>query len=104
MAQQWVGPYSFSLNSIFNHDVLFAAGEDYFPVETEVIFSPSESIKTAAVPLINDNIQESREWFLVELVLPVDQVANGVLLEAPVMSNVTIEDDDSKYGYMTVRH
>ena len=78
----------------------FSAGEDYFPVEAEVIFSPSESVRTVTIPLINDNVQESRKWLLVELTLPADQVAIGILLEAPVMSNVTIEDDDCKYGYI----
>ena len=52
-------------------------------------------MRTVTIPLINDNIQESREWLLVELVLPADQV--GTLLGAPVVSNVTILDDDCKY-------
>ena len=74
--------------------VFFSAGEDYFPVETEVTFSPSESIQTVSIPLINDDILEFREWFLVGLSLPSDQA--GVLLGSPVESNVTIEDDDCK--------
>lgn len=72
----------------------FPAGEDYFPVETEIIFSPSENVTTIAIPLVNDNIQESSEWFLVKLVLPADQV--GVLLGSPEVSNITVEDDDRK--------
>ena len=77
---------------------LFTVGEDYLHVETEVILSPSESIKTVSIPLINNNIQELREWFLVELVLPDDQV--GVLLGDPAISNITILDDDRKYMYV----
>jgi hypothetical protein len=74
--------------------VFFSAGEDYFLVETVVIFSPSESIQTVSIPLINDDIVESTEWFLVELELPSDQT--GVLLGSPVDTNVTIDDDDCK--------
>ena len=63
-------------------------------METVVTFSPSESIQTVSIPLVNNEILESREWFLVELSLPSDQA--GVLLGSPVESNVTIEDDDCK--------
>ena len=98
MAQQWVSPYSF-FSEFYFYDiflVFFSAGEDYFPVETVVTFSPSESIQTVSIPLVNDDILESREWFLVGLSLPSDQA--GVLLGSPVESNVTIEDDDCKYN------
>lgn len=47
-----------------------------------------------AIPLINDNIQESREWFLVEVGLPADQ--DGVRLGLLVTTNVTVVDDDRK--------
>lgn len=101
MAQQWVSPYSFALNSILSLGFFFSAGEDYFPMETEVTFSPSETTQTVSIPLVNDDILESREWFLVGLSLPSDQA--GVLLGPPVESNITIEDDDCKYNIMAIQ-
>lgn len=53
-------------------------------------------MRTVTIPLINDNVQETREWFVVELVLPADQV--GTFLGVPVVTNITILDDDRKHS------
>ena len=87
-----------------NSDILYSCfssstkvGEDFLLVETEVTFSPTESRKIVTIPLVNDNVQELREWFVAELDLPVGQV--GVDLGSPAVANITIVDDDGKWFY-----
>lgn len=74
---------------------LVSVGEDFFQVEKEVSLSRDEYRKTVTVPLVNNDVQDLRRWFLAQLDLPVEQV--GVVLDTPAMANITIVDDDREY-------
>ena len=71
----------------------YIAPNDYSSVTTEICFPPGTSEQTVVVPILNDDIHEPTESFLVRLSLPAGQT--GVLLDQDP-APVTIEDDDGK--------
>ncbi len=72
------------------------AGEDYAPLQTTLTFAPGEVVKTVAVDVIGEKVEEPDETFLVRLQRPTNaalQRAEGVgtILDDDVFS-VTLDD------------
>lgn len=74
------------------------AGEDYSPVNFEVVFTTDVTSSQVCIPVIifNDIVAENSETFPVVIV----SVSEGATLGAPNITTVSITDDDgeeSKY-------
>ena len=78
---------------------LVSVGGDYralSPEPNELIFTPaqSEQFMTITVPIINDDIREDTEHFIVQLSLP--SGSTGVVLDQD-SATVQIMDEDREY-------
>lgn len=66
------------------------AGRDYTAVQGTLTFSPSQTIQSIGVPLLDDSFDEDAETFSVSL----DTSSNNALVGTPYTATVTIDDDD----------
>ena len=77
--------------SIYVH----ADPDDYFFTEQVLVFTSTDTVFNVMITLIDDNIYESPEDFVVELEM-VDVETNGTLID-PARATVTITDDDGMF-------
>ncbi len=85
------GNYSYQSSSV---DVVFsnqtATELDYTPKPLRVTFMPYETLKTLSIPIINDQLFEGDETFVVSLANP----SHNALIGPKNKTTVTIVDDD----------
>lgn len=74
-------------------------GSDFVGNTTESAFTTSETIHYILIPIINDDVRETDEYFTVEISLP--RNSTGVLLDQHV-TLVHIIDDDSKFTIICI--
>ncbi len=67
-----------------------SASADYTAVSGTLTFDPGETVKTIALPLVNDTLAESAETVLLALNSP-----SGAVLSTTSAHSFTIEDDDT---------
>jgi len=72
-------------------DIGATAGDDYASTSTTVTFAPSQTTKTIAVPLLDDDADEGDESFLARLSSP----GAGAVVGGSDKARVTIKDDES---------
>ena len=66
------------------------AGADYLSIRPTLIFDPGQTSASVTIPILNDNIHEPVETFLVAL----DGVTGGAVIGSPAVATVAIVDDD----------
>ena len=76
------------------HARILTAGDDYIPISQTLTFSPSETIITVRVNLLDDDASEGSEDFLLQLVLVDEQLGRpGVVSQASVL----LLDNESEF-------
>ena len=81
----------FKVNTQINHTVYISIStdnEDFIPLETTVEFLPGETMKNVTISIIDDNVREGTEIFVVLLSNP----SSGLSLGSPSALSVTIND------------
>ena len=71
-------------------------GSDYQRVNRTLIFQPNENQKCFEVPILNDELDEGTESFLVDII---SVPPSGVVIGDPGRSIISITDDDGEYMY-----
>lgn len=66
------------------------AGEDYLPVSGTLTFEAGETAKTFDIQILEDDLTEGREWFILQLSNPTD----GGKIGSPEMAFGNIRDND----------
>lgn len=66
-------------------------GEDYVSVRTTVTFEPDQAVRTVAVPITNDSIDEPDETINLALESP----TGGAILGSPINAVLTVVDNDA---------
>ena len=69
------------------------AGQDYTARSGNLVFAPGETTKSFTVPIINDNIYEGTENFVVNLS---NATGSNVFLVSPSSTTVNLFDNDSR--------
>ena len=82
--------FSFRVQSI---NLNAESGSDYTAVDTEVTFQTFESTKSVSVPIINDNLIEIDEQFLLRL----STDDNNVIINDNEMRITIIDNDGTWY-------
>lgn len=63
----------------------------------EVVLNPNDSEQSISIPVLNDNVVETREFFRVELITTSQQSRIQLGQDS---TTVVIEDDDSEFGVL----
>jgi hypothetical protein len=79
------GSSTLSYNTIDN---TAKANSDYVPASGQIIFGPKDTVKVITVALVNDNVAEPTERFIVKLT----PVSNAILNRASAYINITDTD------------
>ena len=76
----------------------FSAETDYHPLsDYEITFAPDEYEKTVDIAIVDNNVLESVESFIVQLTLPLVPNQIGVDTTERNTTRVIITDDDCKF-------
>ncbi|KAJ8414918.1 hypothetical protein AAFF_G00024410 [Aldrovandia affinis] len=70
-------------------------GDDYSVASSDVVLLEGESSKPVPIYIINDNIPEREETFLIELL---NQTTGGAMLGTPTQAVITILPSDDPFG------
>ena len=72
--------------------------DDYLFTEEVLLFTPTDTVFNVTIPLTDDNVYESSEDFVAQLVLT-DAATGGVLVD-PDRATIQITDDDGKFKHI----
>ena len=78
--------------SIFDFCICVVGSQDYNAVQENVTFSVGVSSVSFSVPIIDDQVLEQDEWFIVGI----SMLPNNVIFGETSQTTVTIVNDDSK--------
>ena len=79
---------------VFTVDGTALSGSDYQNINQTLTFSPINTTITISVPILDDQVDEDQEFYIVKLVL-VDEQQNVQI--QPDEATVFVEDNDGKF-------
>ena len=79
-------------------NVLPPAPSDYSAVSQEVVFPAGTTQKRVDIPIVNDHVLETMEFFSVSVIIPASHL--GVVALGLNRADIFITDDDGEWKYM----